>query len=235
MSSKIMMILPVLALITLAAKEGKDSAGVFIGLLILMVAGILVFLGSRYFIRHRRKRGHAASGKFHDFLASFGVSSQLSSERRSEENIGKPRFHTSYGIIDIHDGPIKWAQVSWTRAGRHGEHLKEELILAVPDDQLVAVGKNIEIKTIKRKAIPIIGKTIDVTWRGNDNGMGLIEALSNDVDVKHLVMGTSNTKIKWHGPQYLVWIISQSYKDYRPSDWEAFQKIANMIISAPRG
>lgn len=236
MSGKMMMILLVVLVIPfLLIDRGEKGLEGQIWLLIMVLPVAGLFLWISYIIRHRRKRGHAKSNNFHNFLASFGVSSQLSSEKRYEENIGKPKFHTSYGIIDINDGPIKWAQVSWTRGGRYGEILIEELIMGIPDNQLVTSAKNIEIKTIKHKSIPIFGKTTNVTWRGNDNGKGLIRLLSEDDDVKQLIMNTANTRIKWHGPQHAVWTISQSYKNYLPVHWQTFQKIANIVLSTPRG
>ncbi len=236
MSGKMMMILLVVLVIPfLLIDRGEKGVEAQIWLLIMVLPFAAMFVWIMYSIRRRGKRGHAKSNNFHNFLASFGVSSQLSGEKRYEENIGKPKFHTSYGIIDINDGPIKWAQVTWTRGGRYGEILIEELILAIPDKQPVIDGKGIEIKTIKHKSIPIFGKTTNVTWRGNDNGKGLIWLLTEDVDVKQLIMATANTRIKWHGPQHAVWTISQSYKNYLPVHWQTFQKIANLILSTSKG
>jgi len=93
----------------------------------------------------------------------------------------------------------------------------------------------VDIKTIRKKTFPLFGKVVDVTWKGNDHGTGLVEVLSNDVTVKDLAKNIGNLGVHSYAKEFQGWTL-QVDRRFRPTnqDWATIQKIANYIPLSAR-
>ena len=165
-------------------------------------------------------------------LNVIGVQAAISGRGRSEEKIENSWYQRSLGIIDIAEGPVRWINVLKKDRGKH-DPPKWWLVLCIPDENLVAFHHGIKIKTVRRKTFPLFGKIIDVTWKGQDGGTGLVDKLSSDVAIKVLAKRIGNLEIKHQADEFQGWTLTIDRK-FVPSseDWQTIRRIARLIISS---
>ena len=91
----------------------------------------------------------------------------------------------------------------------------------------------------QKKSFPLFGKIIDVTWKGNDYGAGIVDTISNDKATDNLAEKIGNLEIRTHAKEFQGWTLQVDRKLnwFEPSttgkDWEDIQKIADYLISLP--
>ena len=107
--------------------------------------------------------------------------------------------------------------------------------MGIPFEGDGTAGQKTSIKTDSRKACPLFGKVVDVTWKGDDGVSGLINTLSQDAATKELSKKIGNLEIKSQSEGFQGWTLT-SDKKFAPTsqDWEVIQDIANYFLSAPR-
>ena len=96
------------------------------------------------------------------------------------------------------------------------------IILCVPDEIPISNHQAVKIKTIRKRTFPLFGEIVDVTWRGNDYGAGLVYALSNYETVKTLATRIGNLEVRSYGKEFQGWTL-QVDRRFRPTnqDWAA--------------
>jgi hypothetical protein len=107
--------------------------------------------------------------------------------------------------------------------------------MGIPDEKPLPKNQELKIKTVRKKTFPLFGKVVGVTWRGNDQGTGLVDVLSADEAVKSLSKAIGNLEIKSQSNSFQGWTLTVDRKfQPMPPEWEAIQKIADYILSSPR-
>lgn len=167
-------------------------------------------------------------------LNSAGVKASLSERKRDEEKIENSWFQRSLGIIDIPEGAVKWVNILKKDANKNSPPMWW-VVFCIPDERHVPEYKAVDIKSIRKKSFPIFGKVVDVIWKGNDHGTGLVESLSYDEDVKQLAKKVGNLTIHSYTKEFQGWTI-QVDKRVEPDsrDWESINKITKYILESPR-
>ncbi|MFC2044732.1 hypothetical protein ACFLT8_06045 [Chloroflexota bacterium] len=167
-------------------------------------------------------------------LASFGVTAVLAERGRMEEKIENSWYQRSLGIIDIKEGLVSWINIL-KKDGSRNSPPRWWVILCIPDERPVPINQAVDIKTVRKKAFPLFGKVVDVTWKGKDHGTGLAEVLSNDVTVKDVAKKIGNLIVHSYAKEFQGWTL-QVDRRFRPTnqDWATIQKIANYILSSDR-
>ena len=171
-------------------------------------------------------------------INSLGIKAEMAERKRTEEKILNSWLTRSLGIIDIPEGPIKWINVI-KKDGSDKSPPRWWIIFGIPDGRLTSNRQKIKIRTIRKKSFPLFGKIIDVTWKGNDHGTGIVDALSNDEVTDNLAERIGNLEIRTHTKEFQGWTLQVDRKLnwFEPSttseDWQDIQKIADYLISLP--
>ncbi len=171
-------------------------------------------------------------------INSLGIKAEMAERNRTEEKILNSWWTRSLGIIDIPKGPIKWINIV-KKDGDNKSPPRWWIIFGIPDGRLTSNRQKIKIRTIRKKSFPLFGKIIDVTWKGNDYGAGIVDTLSNDEATDNLAEKIGNLEIRTHAKEFQGWTLQVDRKLnwFEPSttgkDWEDIQKIADYLISLP--
>jgi hypothetical protein len=167
-------------------------------------------------------------------LSSLGIRAELAERGRAEEKVENSWYQRSLGIIDISEGPVTWINIL-KKDGSKNSPPQWWIILGIPDERPLSEHKTVDIKTIRKKTIPLFGKVVDVTWRGDDHHTGLVEVLSNDKAVKNLAKRIGNLTIHNYAKEFQGWTL-QVDRRFAPTnqDWTTIQKIAGYILSSAR-
>ncbi|MBN2238503.1 MAG: hypothetical protein JW712_01910 [Dehalococcoidales bacterium] len=172
--------------------------------------------------------------KITDNLVSIGVKAEMAERGRPEEKIEKSWFLRSLGIIDIHDSPVRWINVL-RRDGNKNSPPRWWYVFCIPDERHVPGYKAVNIRTVRKKSFPVFGKVVDVIWKGNDHGTGLIEQLTWDNEIKDLSKNAGNLTVHSYTKEFMGWTIQVDRRfQPAPSDWAGIQKLAEFILESPR-
>ena len=169
-------------------------------------------------------------------LQSLGIDASLAERGRDEEKIGGGN---SLGIIDIADGPIRWVNVLI----EHGEETSWcNIEYSVPDPKIEGLPE-MRIESIRVKTFPIFGGVIDLLWKGEDSGLGIISRLNGDTSIKHPIMTSMHPtgllqvklgldlRIRAYR-ENLCWILSPSTGDVPSREvWGCYQAIARHLLA----
>ena len=162
-------------------------------------------------------------------LRALGVDAKMAVRGRAEEHSSAGTF--SLGVIDIPEGPIRWVNVYRVEGDRRTGPPEYYTEYGVPDPRLNMNSPWTEIKSVRKKNFPLVGKVVDLHWEGKDNGLGIILRLNSDTSIKEPIMKSGDVKISNH--RYLrCWIISPSVVVSR-QPWNCYQRIAKHLLSAP--
>ena len=168
-------------------------------------------------------------------LTNFaGVNAHMSDRGRLEEKVEKSWYQRSLGVIDIADGPIKWINILKKDGSQHSP-AKWWIVMGIPNNFEGSSIPKIKIKTVRKKAFPLFGKVVGVSWEGDDSVSGLINTLSQDTDIKELSKKIGNLEIKSQAGKFQGWTLT-SGRRFAPTnqDWAAIETVANYILSAPK-
>jgi len=167
-------------------------------------------------------------------LNSLGIRADLAERGHPEEKVENSWYQRSLGVIDIPEGLVRWINILKKDASRDSPPLWW-VVLCIPDERPVPNYRAVDIKTIRKKTFPVIGKVVDVTWKGDDHHTGLCEVLSGDEAVRSLAKNIGNLTIHSYGKEFQGWTL-QVDRRFRPTneDWATIQKIADYILSSAR-
>ena len=159
-------------------------------------------------------------------LRDLGIEAQMAELGRMEEGIGEGiGGGHSRGLIDIIDGPIRWVNL---RTETTANYASSYIEYGVP----VAKGlqARIEVRSIRVKTFPLVGKVVDVRWRGDDLGLGIINRLNGNISTKDLRVLNRDVKIRTF-PEHGCWIIStETYVGPSEELWSCYQAIAQQLL-----
>jgi hypothetical protein len=167
-------------------------------------------------------------------LNSLGIKAVLGERGRVEEKIENSWYQRSLGIIEIPEGLVRWINILKKDASKNSPP-QWWVILCIPDERPVPDHHVVDIKTLRRKAFPLLGKVVDVTWKGDDRHTGLAEVLSNDEAVRNLAKKIGNLVVRSYAEEFQGWTLQVDRRfESTDQDWATIQKIANYILSSPR-
>jgi hypothetical protein len=153
-------------------------------------------------------------------LQTMGIDAQIVERGRMEEDISKEEFSSaslgdSIGLIVIHEGPIRW--VNLTRQINQ-ESINYWVEYGVPDSKVTPDFPEVGAKSFYEKG--------NLFWKGTDFGLELIDRLNSDDETKHAFMQQIDVRIKAHRGYY-CWIISN---EGQASPWSCVQSIARHLV-----
>ena len=153
---------------------------------------------------------------------------------RVEEGINNSWINRSLGVIDLTEGPIRWINIL-KRDGSKNSPPKWWINFCIPDERPVLIHKEVKVRTVREKSFPLFGKVVDVAWKGEDYGTGLVYTLTNDESSKALATAIGNLKIRSYSKEFQGWTLEVDSR-FSPTsqDWEAIKKIADHLLSSPR-
>lgn len=226
-----------LPLVTVGAKTQEEDSviGWLVALTIIGgIVGIIILIGRR----EKRRRSDSMQDCV-ERLNAWGLESSFSErpDYRAEARIRtrwiKWGFRTRCeGIIDLAKGDIRW--ISFLHRPRQGKNSPpiNNMVLGIPDPNVPIQHKQVRIRTIRKKSIPIVGKVNDVYWKGADNPAGLAQILTEDVDVKGLAMDM-DLELKTYPGETFGWTLGVS-KLISPTEgqWKSFQSVANIVLAS---
>ncbi len=167
-------------------------------------------------------------------LNSLGVRTEMAERGRVEEKVNNSWYKRSLGVIDLPEGPIRWINIVKKDGGKDSPP-RWWINLCIPDERPVVNHKELKVRTVRKKSFPLFGKVVDVTWKGEDYGTGLVYTLTNDESSKALATAIGNLEVRSYSKEFQGWTL-QVDRRFSPTsqDWEAIQKIAGHLLSSPR-
>ena len=131
-------------------------------------------------------------------------------------------------------GPIKWINILKKDGGKDSPP-RWWINLCIPDERPVIFHKEVKVRAVRKKSFPLFGKVVDVTWKGEDYGTGLVYTLNNDESSKALATAVGNLEVRSYSKEFQGWTL-QVDRRFNPTsrDWEAIKKIADHLLSSPR-
>lgn len=167
-------------------------------------------------------------------LNSLGIRAELAERGRAEEKVENSWYQRSLGVIDVRDGLVRWINILKKDGSKNSPPLWW-VILGIPDERSLSKHQAVDIKTIRKRAFPLFGKVVDVTWRGKDHHTGLAQVLSDDEAVKALAKRLGNLVIHSYAKEFQGWTLTVD-KRFEPTgqDWNTIQRIAKHILSSAR-
>ena len=130
--------------------------------------------------------------------------------------------------IDITRSPIHWINMTFSISDSPPDTVE----YCIPDSRHIP-RINLHSKEIKTR--PLLGRTIDIRWQGDDKGTGIAKLLSSDGSIKNTIMNTCEVTVKGD-PQHACWLII--YERWRSlsitsQQWRCYEKIAESLLATP--
>ena len=148
------------------------------------------------------------------------------------------------GVIDIAGSPIRWVNVKksvdsglgifiisfGTLVGGGSDWYTE---YGVPDPRIGPTFPNVQIKTVRVKRLPLIGKAVDLRWKGDDFGLRVMDRLSSDRSISQPIMDSYGLEVRAHSGDG-CWILTTGVKKAPPRKlWDCYQAIAHHLLATP--
>ncbi len=167
-------------------------------------------------------------------LNLLGVHAELAERGRPEENIQKPAWMRSLGVIDLHEGPIRWINIV-KRDGSQYSAPEWRLVLCIPDQRNSPFGP-LSLRTTRHKAFPQFWKVTRIEWDGDDYGTGLLAHLRQDPAVTRLVAKVGDLEIQRCSNEFEGWTLQVKSSFTRSmSQWSILTAIAERLLEIPSG
>lgn len=167
-------------------------------------------------------------------LNSLGVRAEMAERGREEEKVHNAWWNRSLGVIDLSEGPIRWINVIKKDQSKESPPMWW-VNFCIPDERPISGGREIDVKTVRKKSFPLVGRVIGVEWRGKDHSTGLINRLTYDQAAKDLATRRGNVRIRSYENEFQGWTLQiESRLEPNRQDWNAIQDIAEYLLSTPR-
>ncbi|MEE2885615.1 MAG: hypothetical protein VX701_07990 [Chloroflexota bacterium] len=173
-------------------------------------------------------------------LNDIGVTASLAERNRTEEQVENSWYQRSLGIIDISSGPVKWINILKQDSGQHNPP-RWWAILGIPDEKPISDQNKIQIKTVRKKTIPLFGKVVGVKWKGDDANTGLVSTLNRDESIFDLTKQIGDLEVKNQSDVFQGWTLIFDLKRFIRGNrysggqhWEIIGNIADRLLAAPR-
>ena len=211
--------------------------GAFLGILILVS---LIIFG---IIHHRKQKNTKSYNDWRnsdilaELITSWGneanpieICDQYKYE--VERKLETSWITKSIGFVEIIEGPIKWANITYRRrSDRTPPQCK--LILGIPDNTVPVQHDKVDLRPKRKRTFPLFGKVIDVEWKGNDFGLGLLNKYSDDSFISATIAKIGKVQsIETHPSIYQGWTID--LRHINEDLWQLSQKIAQYNLDSHR-
>ena len=155
-------------------------------------------------------------------MQAMGVDARMAERGRLEEKTGEG----SLGVLDIAQGPIRWINVREEGSGEDHGYITE---YGVPDQRHLP---QLQIRSIRVKTFPVIGRVVDVRWEGTDGDLDILQRLSNDQAIKHSIMVTKDevTVVTRHDRGCWL-VVRKTAATPSPEQWRCYQGIAERLLA----
>lgn len=169
-------------------------------------------------------------------LHALGIPAQMAERGRPEEKITSWRG-SSKGVIDIASGPIRWVNikkdtygggpVTLTTTGWDAEY-------GIPDSKIDTNFPVVRIETVLVKDLPVLGKVLNLGWKGNDVSLSVINRLTSDDSLRQLIFDFYELKIETY-PKHGCWLLTvKGAPDPSEMHWNCYQTIASHLLAIPK-
>tara|TARA_Y100000768_G_scaffold133810_3_gene99623 strand:- start:404 stop:1009 length:606 start_codon:yes stop_codon:yes gene_type:complete len=180
--------------------------------------------------------------KLQKALRDIGVNCSLSDRGIVEEQLFNPWHRTSLGIIKINsDYLIEYINIikKW---GSKNDPPRWWIYFAIPFQTSESKKDYIEVKSIRKKTLPIFGKVVSVDWQYNDKGKILGNKFINSPEINSLSMQLGNIKVQSLHESFSGYSIELEFKksvfpgltapniSMNINQWHTLNKIAKLCI-----
>ena len=114
----------------------------------------------------------------------------------NEEKLFNPWHRVSLGIITINSkSPIKYINIIKHFGGKN-DPKRWWFYFAVPSKTSQHKEDYIEVKSLRKKSLPVIGNVKSIYWKSNKNGKILADKFKQDIDINSLSKKLGNLKVQ---------------------------------------
>ena len=152
---------------------------------------------------------------------------------RVEEKVEDSWYQRSLGVIDIPEGSIRWINILKKDQSKDSPP-QWWVVMGISAESSMSNHRTVKIKAVRKKSFPLFGEVVDVIWKGNDGGTGLVNMLSNDPSTKTLAERIGNLEIKSQAERFQGWTLTVD-RQFSPAspNWATIEKITHYILSSP--
>tara|TARA_A100001037_G_scaffold229715_1_gene207854 strand:+ start:323 stop:892 length:570 start_codon:yes stop_codon:yes gene_type:complete len=167
-------------------------------------------------------------------LLNIGIDCELAKRGTNEEKLFNPWHRRSLGIININsDYPIKYINIIKQDGGNNNPP-RWWYFFAIPSYEVIPKNDSIEVKSIRKKSIPVFGKVESIIWEPNANSNDLAERFALDDDINMLSNSLGNIKVQSLHDNFSGFSIELEFKIRNRylnfNQWEILNRIANMCL-----
>jgi len=175
-------------------------------------------------------------------LLDIGLKCNLEERGIVEEKLFNPWHRKSLGIIKINsDYPIKYINIikKW---GSKNDPPRWWIYFAIPTPTSNSEEDYAEVKSIRKKSIPIFGRVKSIDWKSNNNGKNLANKFANDSEINSLSFKLGDIKVQSLHENFSGYSIELEFNRARfpllsapnvimnINQWNTLIKIAKMCI-----
>jgi hypothetical protein len=172
----------------------------------------------------------------------IGLKCNLAERGIVEEKLFNPWHRKSLGIIKINsDYPIKYINIikKW---GSKNDPPRWWIYFAIPTPTSNSEEDYAEVKSIRKKSIPIFGRVKSIDWKSNNNGKNLANKFANDSEINSLSFKLGDIKVQSLHENFSGYSIELEFNRARfpllsapnvfmnINQWNTLIKIAKMCI-----
>ena len=154
------------------------------------------------------------------------LTAEMAERGRPEEKIATRV--SSKGVIDISGSPVTWAHVE-NEGGENGSG--RSISYGIPDSRVDLKYAKVNIRSIRLKDRPVIGKVIGLRWKGKDFDFGILTRLNNDLDLAKPTIDNHDLSIT-ASPALACWLLTVPGRRF-PSEaqWRCYESIARHLTA----
>ena len=167
-------------------------------------------------------------------LKGIGVDCSLAERGINEEKLFNPWHRRSLGIIKINsDDPIKYINIIKQDGGKN-KPPRWWYFFAIPENKVISKDNSIEVKSIRKKSTPLIGKVESVKWEPNSNSNNLARIFTEDNAINYLSISLGDIKVQSLHDNFSGFSIELEFKvkekKLDSDSWESLNKIARYCL-----
>ena len=167
-------------------------------------------------------------------LKGIGVDCSLAERGINEEKLFNPWHRRSLGIININsDDPIKYINIIKQDGGKN-KPPRWWYFFAIPENKVISKDNSIEVKSIRKKSTPLIGKVESVKWEPNSNSNNLARIFTEDNDINYLSISLGDIKVQSLHDNFSGFSIELEFKvkekKLNQISWTTLNKIAKYCL-----
>jgi len=179
---------------------------------------------------------------FQKILTGIGLECDMAERGIIEEKLFNPWHRTSLGIIKINSNSlIKYVNIikKW---GSKNDPPRWWFYFAVPAPTSASSSEYIEVKSIRKKSFPVIGKVKSIEWKANTKGKKLAGDFTEDLEINSLSKESGNIKVQSLHKNFsgfsielefnksAVPLLSASNTSINITQWNTLNKIAKLCV-----